>query len=63
MSHTINFDEDFIADDELRVLETKNAILKKLRLRFSMLDESSGCKRYTSDSLNVKLRTPEVPRT
>jgi hypothetical protein len=43
MSHTINFDEDFIADDELRLLETKNAILKKLRLRFSMLDESSGC--------------------
>jgi len=42
MTHTINFDEDFIADEELRLLETKQAILKKLRVNFGERDENRG---------------------
>jgi len=42
MTGTINFADGFIADEELRLLETKHAILKKLRVRFSKLDETKG---------------------
>jgi|GEM_PF-3630277 len=34
MAHTINFDEDFIAAEELELIKTKQAILEKLRVRF-----------------------------
>ena len=34
MAHTINFDEDSIAAEELELIKTKQAILEKLRVRF-----------------------------
>jgi hypothetical protein len=36
----INFDEDPISNEELRLLETKQAILKKLRMKFGERDEN-----------------------
>ena len=40
MPYMINFDEDSISDEELRLLKTKQAILKKLRLKFGDPDEN-----------------------
>lgn len=42
MTGTINFEDGFISDEELRLLEIKHAMLKKLRVRFSKLDENKG---------------------
>jgi len=40
MTGRINFDEGLIADDDMRLLETKHAILRKLRMRFSKLEHN-----------------------
>jgi hypothetical protein len=37
MAQTINLDDDFIAADELKLLQTKQSILEKLRVRFAAL--------------------------
>jgi hypothetical protein len=36
----INFDEDLISNEELRLLETKQANLKKLRMKFGEREEN-----------------------
>jgi hypothetical protein len=42
MANTINFDEDFIGEDDLRLLKIKHAIFNKLRVRFSELAGNNG---------------------
>lgn len=34
MGYMIHFDEDIVAADELKLIETKKAILEKLRVRY-----------------------------
>ena len=34
MGYMIHFDEDIVGTDELKLIETKKAILEKLRVRF-----------------------------
>lgn len=50
MTGTINFTDGCIAGDELRLLETKHAILEKLRVRFGKLDEN---KRFEMSQVNA----------
>jgi len=38
MTHATNFDEDSISDEDLRLLETKQEVLKKLRVKFGGYD-------------------------
>ena len=41
MGYMIHFDEDSVGADELKLLETKKAILEKLRVRFGVGDITS----------------------
>jgi len=42
MGYMIHFDEDVVGSDELKLIETKKAILEKLRVRLGL--------RYKADS-------------
>lgn len=41
MGYMIHFDEDTIGEDELKLIETKQAILEKLRVRYGFGDMSN----------------------
>ena len=42
MAYTINLHDDFISAEELRLMETKQAILEKLRARFGEYANHDG---------------------
>jgi hypothetical protein len=42
MNHTINFDGDFVSQEELHLIETKHAILEKLRLKFGAIEANKA---------------------
>jgi len=41
MGYMIHFDEDIVGADELKLIETKKAILEKLRVRYGFGDISN----------------------
>ena len=42
MAQTINFDEDFLPAEEMKSIQTKQAILAKLRVRFGEMPAGNG---------------------
>jgi hypothetical protein len=42
MNHTINFDGDFVSQEEMHLIETKHAILEKLRLKFGAIEANKA---------------------
>jgi hypothetical protein len=42
MAQTINFDEDFLPAEEMKSIQTKQAILAKLRVRFGEMPSGNG---------------------
>ena len=61
MAQTIHFDDDFIPADELKLMQTKQAILAKLRVRFGESPPGNGWPPMRKPDTVTLAKKPSAP--
>ena len=61
MAQIIHFDDDFIPVDELKLVQTKQAILAKLRVRFGEISGGNGWPAMRKPDTVTLAKKPTAP--